>query len=339
MLGTTVGGCSDGNDGSSGNRSSTSIDTGTGGSRSQNRRSRSSKDELTEQQRHDLSVARTLNNIGTVHLSTGAYPSALSSFREACGMLVAVLGPNHIDVSKVHGNAGDALLGDGRYGEAVEEYGESLRIRAERSGMDHRKSKRLLHKIRVAAEAAAAKKERRQQKSDGFTLVDNVQVPPAVVEIADIDIRDMCLLTDDWNSDDEEDATGAAPLKKQIGDIKSELEVDLEFISNIGRDLELDIAREQTAISQEIRKYDTNDLQQETAQLEVVKENDPQPKSSPRATLVRSVADANAAVSDVRDRLARFRERRDASNKALDALCRVPIAAKSPVQIRNDASK
>ena len=258
-------------------------------------------------------------------------------------MMISTLGSDHIDVSKVHSNTGDALLGAGRYGEAVEAYGAALRIRTNRSGLEHCKSKRLLEKIRVAALAAAAKKEQKEGSLSSSSSV--VESLPMMAFDDDGDLRDLCLLTDDWESDDEDGADGAPPWKKQLGDIKSELELDLDRISDIGRDLQLDIVREQTAISKEIKKYD-NDAHDECVQVRgVVAEirGSAEPETEPDAQTphIRSAKDGEAAVVAVRERLARVRERRKVSedDERLEALRRVPVTARNTVSSRYNASK
>ena len=304
------------------------------------------RDELTDQEQHDLSVAKTLNNIGTVHLSTGNYPSALSSFRESCGLMLAILGPHHIDVSTVHSNAGDALLGMKRYGEATEEYGRALKIRAARSGMDHRKSQRLLEKIRVAAKAAEVAKKReeegeRKEAERSSSVPSSPKSPALSVEtlqrwFGETDVRDFCLLTEQCESDEEDDDL--------FGDLKSQLENDLDRITNIGQDLEEEIMKEQAAFMEEIKKMDdaTDPTNDKTDEHEVKNEAETDStensatdtiargdREAPRR--IRSAADANDAVREVRERLAKVRARRNQAqlDNGLDALRRVPVTSSS----------
>ena len=292
-------------------------------------------DLLTEQEQHDLSVAKTLNNIGTVHLSTGAYPSALSSFRESCGLMLSILGPDHVDVATVHGNAGDALLGMKRYGEATEEYGRALKIRAARSGMDHRKSRRLLEKIQVAAQAAAPatkkkeEEEKRRKTRDSSTNTPSSPKSPALsVEtlqrwFGETDVRDFCLLTDQCESDEEEDDV--------FGDLKSQLENDLDRITNIRHDLE----EEKAAFMEELRKMDddndeptANDIKKNTKEGTAITKTNARASGSrevPRR--IQSAADANDAVREVKFRLALVRARKKAQLDGLDALRRIPVSS------------
>lgn len=301
----------------------------------EHKRAYKKKDELNDQEQHDLSVAKTLNNIGTVHLSTGNYPSALSSFRESCGLMLSILGPDHIDVSTVHSNAGDALLGMKRYGEATEEYGRALKIRSARSGMDHRKSQRLLEKIRVAAKAAAvAKKREEEEKKEAersSSVPSSPKSPALSVEtlqrwFGETDVRDFCLLTDQCESDEEDDDL--------FGDLKSQLENDLDRITNIGHDLEEEIMKEQAAFMEEIKKMDDNEHEvkneaeigntEKSATTDTIRRAHGE---APRR--IRSSADANDAVREVRERLARVRARRNQAqlDDGLDALRRVQISA------------
>jgi hypothetical protein len=57
-----------------------------------------------------------------------------------------------------------------------------------------------------------------------------------------------CPLTDQCESDEEEDDV--------LGDLKSELENDLDHITNIRLDLEEEIAKEQATVAEEVRKMD-----------------------------------------------------------------------------------
>ena len=301
------------------------------------------RDELNDQEQHDLSVAKTLNNIGTVHLSTGNYPSALSSFREACGLMLTILGPHHIDVSTVHSNAGDALLGMKRYGEATEEYGRALKIRAARSGMDHRKSQRLLEKIRVAAKAAEVAKKREEEEKKEAEKSNSVPSSPKSPALSvetlqrwfgETDVRDFCLLTDQCESDEEDDDL--------FGDLKSQLVNDLDRLTNIGHDLEEEIIKEQAAFEEKIKKMDETDEPTKTKTDEKVKNEaeigntkisgmhvGTSAKASGGAPRrIRSAADANDAVREVRERLAKVRARRNRAqlDDGLDALRRVQIS-------------
>jgi tetratricopeptide (TPR) repeat protein len=114
--------------------------------------------------RDNLSVGKTLNNLGTVHYLKREYDQALEAYREALQIMVASLGPNHLDVGTVHSNIGDvfwAQSGDAKFGDdlpqrnyqtsrdaALTHYRYSLAIRWEEL-QDHHDPKviRLLEKI------------------------------------------------------------------------------------------------------------------------------------------------------------------------------------------------
>ncbi|CAB9520681.1 Tetratricopeptide repeat [Seminavis robusta] len=57
----------------------------------------------------NLSVGKTLNNLGTVHYLKREYDQALQAYREALQIMMATLGPDHLDVGTVHSNMGDVF--------------------------------------------------------------------------------------------------------------------------------------------------------------------------------------------------------------------------------------
>ena len=114
----------------------------------------------------NLSVGKTLNNLGTVHYLKREYEQALRAYREALEIMITTLGSHHLDVGTVHSNIGDvywAQSGDSKSAEgqacqetfyqasrnsALRHYRYSLEIRWEEL-KDHHDPKiiRLLEKI------------------------------------------------------------------------------------------------------------------------------------------------------------------------------------------------
>ena len=114
----------------------------------------------------NLSVGKTLNNLGTVHYLKREYEQALRAYREALEIMITTLGSHHLDVGTVHSNIGDvywAQSGDSKSAEgqdcqekfyqtsrnsALRHYRHSLEIRWEEL-KDHHDPKiiRLLEKI------------------------------------------------------------------------------------------------------------------------------------------------------------------------------------------------
>ena len=246
----------------------------------------------------DSGIARTLNNIGTVHLSTGAYLEALASFNEARDLAAAQLGEDHMDLATIRSNAGDALMGAGRYGNAVEEYGRSLRIR--RLGgypMDHRKSRRLLGKIQIAARAARAKEERESWESE---------LPTEIYADGEEEERwGFSFPLDSFESESEDDGDG---MNRQLSALKSELQVDLDRMGDLSDELVMEVEFEQSAMT-DVIMGDSNGTD-DTASESAVESRENDTKTGPRR--ISSVGDGEAAVRDVRTRLAMHRSRKKA---------------------------
>ena len=142
------------------------------------------------------------------------------------------------------------------------------------------------------------------------------------------DVRDFCLLTDQCESDDEEDDV--------FGDLKSQLENDLDRISNIRHDLEEEIVKEQAAFMEEVRKMDDSSTDSIEIDIEESTKEGTKPITSTRASgeevkfRIQSASDANDAVREVRERLAKVRARRNKQaplDDGLDALRRLPVGA------------
>ena len=246
----------------------------------------------------DSGIARTLNNIGTVHLSTGAYLEALASFNEARNLAAAQLGEDHMDLATIRSNAGDALMGAGRYGNAVEEYGRSLRIR--RLGgypMDHRKSRRLLGKIQIAARAARAKEERESWESE---------LPTEIYADGEEEERwGFSFPLDSFESESEDDGDG---MNRQLSALKSELQVDLDRMGDLSDELVMEVEFEQSAMT-DVIMGDSNGTD-DTASESAVESRENDTKTGSRR--ISSVGDGEAAVRDVRTRLAMHRARKKA---------------------------
>lgn len=137
------------------------------------------------------------------------------------------------------------------------------------------------------------------------------------------DVRDFCLLTDQCESDEEEDDV--------FGDLKSQLENDLDRITNIRHDLEEEIEKEQAAFMEEVRKMEDSSTDSiEKDSVENTKEGTKPLTRVKFRRRIQSAADANDAVREVRERLARVRARRNKQaplDDGLDALRRIPVSA------------
>ncbi|KAI2490304.1 hypothetical protein MHU86_24268 [Fragilaria crotonensis] len=77
----------------------------------------------------DLSVGKTLNNIGSVYFGSRAYAEALVAYAEAKIIMEHNLGQEHLDVATVHSNIGDVHLAQRQLADARENYAASLNIR------------------------------------------------------------------------------------------------------------------------------------------------------------------------------------------------------------------
>jgi len=95
----------------------------------------------------NLSVGKTLNNIGSVHYLKRDFEKALSSYDEALQIMKANLGEKHPDVATVMSNIGDVHLAQGNRETTIKYYRLALAIRWEAFGGKSPRVIRLLEKI------------------------------------------------------------------------------------------------------------------------------------------------------------------------------------------------
>ena len=176
--------------------------------------------------RDDLSVGKTLNNIGSVHFSVQQFDQAMEAYAEAKDIMVSNLGPKHLDVATVHSNIGDVHLAKGQSESARERYSEALAIRWSQLGDRDPKVIRLLEKI------ASIEMEGTSERLSQPQYLDRTE-------------------SDVLYSDDER---FRSPVQHELEALRQEVDDDLEFIERIKRDLSIDMVKDKLHIIKGMRE-------------------------------------------------------------------------------------
>lgn len=168
----------------------------------------------------DLSVGKTLNNIGSVYFGSRAYAEAMAAYAEAKIIMEHNLGQEHLDVATVHSNIGDVHLAQRQLVEAHENYAASLCIRWAVLGEHHPKVVRLLEKI------AAIEMSDTPQKMQQIQILD----------------------------DEEEKAD--TPVQKDLRELREQVKEDVTYVDNMKRKMALEMIRDKIQMIREMRELD-----------------------------------------------------------------------------------
>lgn len=176
----------------------------------------------------DLSVGKTLNNIGSVYFGEHAYEDAMKAYEEALEIIVSNLGPKHLDVATVHSNIGDVHLATKKLEQSRKSYREALKIRWAHLSDNDPKISRLLEKI-ATIEMADTPRELIRQRL--FARMDGEYYANA--------------------SDDEEEID----LKKLGEAVKN----DVSYVEMVKRKLALEMIRDKIVLLRDMRRIEESD--------------------------------------------------------------------------------
>jgi tetratricopeptide (TPR) repeat protein len=170
----------------------------------------------------DLSVGKTLNNIGSVYYLTRNFEGALNAYKEAVDIMQSNLGEYHPDIATVMSNMGDVHFANGQDDESLQQYRLALNIRYANFGKHDPRVVRLLEKI-------------------------------ARIEIGD----KMIIPTDSTSVDFEENALtdlGMKPLQAEFHLLKSSLTKDMEYVDLLQKKMAVDMVRDKVVMIQGMRE-------------------------------------------------------------------------------------
>lgn len=199
----------------------------------------------------NLSVGKTLNNIGSVYFSTQNWDHALEAYLEAQKIMVSNLGNDHMDVATVCSNIGDVHLAKNQGRRAKKSYKEALRIRWTVFGDHDPKCIRLLEKIASIEMAGSPERMR-----------------------ATMNVTDLLGLTED---------DGKLPVDREFRILRSEVEQDIVRIESMERNMALDMVRDKLKIIREMRQIQLGEYTEEG-------HDDPDLKANPLTPVQRTEA-------------------------------------------------
>ena len=188
----------------------------------------------------NLSVGKTLNNIGSVHFSTKRWDQALEAYLEAQKIMVSNLGKDHRDVATVFSNIGDVHLAKNQGKKAKNYYSEALRIRWTLFGDHDPKCVRLLEKI-ASIEMQGSPEEMQMTSS----------------------LKDLLGLEED---------DGERPVHGELRLLRDKVGEDIQRVESMERNMALDMVRDKLKIIRDMRHLhlgEHTELAQDDAGLKV----------------------------------------------------------------------
>lgn len=239
----------------------------------------------------NLSVGKTLNNIGSVYFSTKNWDHALEAYLEAHKIMVSNLGNDHMDVATVFSNIGDVHSAKNQGRRAIKCYKEALRIRWTVFGDHDPKCVRLLEKI-ASIEMAGS--------------------PEKIQEM--MDVTDLLELTED---------DGKLPVDREFRILRSEVKQDIVKIESMERSMALDMVRDKLQMIREMRQLET--ITKEGYGNSDIHANPLTPVQARTEAALSPLTPVqrHEALSSVKDRLARLRESKSSTKEEkglIDAL-------------------
>mmetsp|Transcript_44732 Transcript_44732/g.107955 ORF Transcript_44732/g.107955 Transcript_44732/m.107955 type:complete len:533 (-) Transcript_44732:1246-2844(-) len=171
----------------------------------------------------NLSVGKTLNNIGSVYYITRDFEGALDAYSEAMGIMVMNLGDQHPDIATVMSNIGDVHLANGNDENCLQYYRSALNIRYANFGKHDPRVVRLLEKI-------------------------------ARIEIGDMMIPqdDQSMMDKDWE-DQSLMASGMRPLQAEYQILNGELKADIEYLDELQNRVSKTIVEENVEVAKDLQ--------------------------------------------------------------------------------------
>ncbi|CAJ1942110.1 unnamed protein product [Cylindrotheca closterium] len=170
----------------------------------------------------NLSVGKTLNNIGSVYYITRDFEGALDAYSEAMEIMVQNLGDSHPDIATVMSNIGDVHLANGKDENCLKYYRSALNIRYANFGKHDPRVVRLLEKI-------------------------------ARIEIGDMMISqdDQSMMDKDW--EDRSMASGMRPLQAEYQILNGELKADIEYLDALQERVSKNVVQEHAEVAMDMQ--------------------------------------------------------------------------------------
>lgn len=173
---------------------------------------------------NDLSVGKTLNNIGSVYYLTSNFKGALKAYQEGIAIMRENLGEYDPDVATVMSNIGDVYLASGEDDNSLANYRAALNIRYANFGRHDPRVVRLLEKI--ARIEIGDRMTPKGEDADKSQLEEN-----ALLEL------------------------GMLPLPKEFKALHGQVEEDMEFLDKRA----VDMIQERAGILKGLRDFSSSD--------------------------------------------------------------------------------
>jgi len=178
--------------------------------------------------KNHLSIGATHNNIGSVYFRNGDHEEAMTAYQQALEIITSNLGTYHLDVATVHSNIGDIYLATNKLEAARTSYNQALKIRWLELG-------------------------------DGN--ITDARVIRLLERVATIDMSDA---TQKLNEKPEyiydlRDSKDYYPNMDSIEELRDDSMDPVMFVGEMGRNLPLEMFRDQIEMINEMRKFANDD--------------------------------------------------------------------------------
>lgn len=193
----------------------------------------------------NLSVGKTLNNLGTVHYLKRDYEPAMKAYMEAYKIMYTSLGKDHLDVGTVHSNIADVYFATNQSNDALKHYRASFEIRWTQLGQHDPKTTRLLEKI-----ASIEVEEPRQSEMDSSLDMVRKLTKGANAQLG-------------LSESDLSESVRFKSTSRELKSLHEEVARDIDGIDRMERELISDMAKDRLKILRDFRllsKMESSDV-------------------------------------------------------------------------------
>jgi tetratricopeptide (TPR) repeat protein len=251
------------------------------------------------------SVATSINNIGYLRQRSGASPEeSMAAYRDSLTIKKEILGETHLSVGKTLNNIGSVYYSARDFHNALQAYHEAKDIMERNLGTTHGDVATVHSNIGDVYMAMGEREKAHDQYKEALNIrwmrfdEHDPKVIRLLEKIAALEMDHWSFCDHDQGEDDEtRDFEDEEEMPEKLHNLSCELQEDIKEISDLERKMALDMVKDKLRILKGMRNLDV--------------ENDAEEVASPRScSTPLSRSERSEALSSVKERLAKLRERR-----------------------------
>jgi tetratricopeptide (TPR) repeat protein len=251
------------------------------------------------------SVATSINNIGYLRQRSGASPEeSMLAYRDSLKIKKEILGETHLSVGKTLNNIGSVYYSAHEFEHALQAYHEAKDIMERNLGTTHGDVATVHSNIGDVYMAMGDGQRAHDQYKEALDIRwtcfhgHDPKVIRLLEKIAALEMDQWSVCGHDQGEDDEtRDFEDEEEMPDTLHNLSCEVQEDIKEISDLERKMALDMVKDKLRILKGMRNLDI--------------ENDAEEVASPRScTTPLSKSERCEALSSVKERLAKLRERR-----------------------------